>query len=305
MKPSLWSRFIGWCEYIFDSISSFVSRNFGSNVGLMIFAFFLSCAITFVIAERTGVEKEFIVPVKIVMNTKNTALSSYSPTEVKVSLRGSLADLNVVDSSLLKAEIVVRDDYASGQQITRKLYSTNIRNNGNLRIEGISPNKIDIVFDKEARYRVPVNLPELVGEPLQGGKAFVSFIGAKDVVVTGSELVLARLVEGGLVLRTNPIDVTNRSNSFERDVELIVPPDLGVKSIEPNTLKVAVMIELPIADVVPHPLTDSINSGNAEEEQENSSEESNSVEAENSEVQNVSDEDSQPAQEEIAESKAE
>lgn len=258
MKPSLWSQFIKWCGVIFDSISNFVSRNFGSNVGLAIFAFILSAVIIHVISERTGVEKEFTVPVKIVMNTKNTALSNFSPTEVKVSLKGSLEDLNVVDASLLRAEIVVRDDYASGQQITRRLYSTSIRNNGKLRVEDITPNDIDIVFDKEARYRVPVELPALIGEPLQGGKASVSFIGSKEVVVTGSELVLARLVEGGLVFSTRPIDVTNRSNSFERDVELIVPPDLGIKLIEPKTVKVAVMIELPLSDVVPHPLADSI-----------------------------------------------
>lgn len=297
MKPSLWSRFIKWCGFVFDSISNFISRNFGSNVGLKIFAVILSFVIIHVISERTGVVKEFTVPVKIVMNTKNTALSSYSPNEIKVSLKGTLEDLNVVDASLLKAEIVVRDDYASGQQITKKLYSTNIRNNGNLRVEDISPNKIDIVFDKEARYRVPVNLPNLVGEPLQGGKASVSFIGAKEVVVTGSELVLARLVEGGLVLSTRSIDVTNRSNSFERDVELIVPPDLGVKSIEPKTLKVAVMIELPLADVVPHPLADTILSEGVEQTIDNKGlKEQDSTNVEEAEVLENSLEQNPPSQ---------
>lgn len=252
MKPSLWSRFIKWCGFVFDSIANFISRNFGSNVGLKIFAVVLSFVIIYVISERTGVVKEFTVPVKIVMNTKNTALSSYSPTEVQVELKGTLEDLNIVDASLLSAEIVIRDDYASGQEITRKLYSTNIRNNGNLRIEDITPDRINIVFDKEARYRIPVALPKLEGNPLQGGTASVRFVAGNEVVVTGSELMLARLVEGGLELSTRPIDVTDRSNSFERNVELIFPPDIGVISIEPKTLMVAVDIVLPQIESVSH-----------------------------------------------------
>lgn len=273
MKPSLWSRFIKWCGFIFDSISNFISRNFGSNVGLKIFAVILSFVIIYVISERTGVVKEFTVPVKIVMNTKNTALSSYSPNEVTVELKGTLEDLNIVDASLLSAEIVIRDDYASGQEITKKLYSTNIRNNGNLRVEDITPDRINIVFDKEARYRIPVALPKLEGEPLQGGTASVKFVAGNEVVVTGSELMLARLVEGGLELSTRPIDVKDRANSFERNVELIVPPDIGVKSIEPKTLKVAVEIVLPQIESIPHPLTESNPSEQPQEAETNANEE--------------------------------
>lgn len=273
MKPSLWSRFIKWCGFIFDSISNFISRNFGSNVGLKIFAVILSFVIIYVISERTGVVKEFTVPVKIVMNTKNTALSSYSPNEVTVELKGTLEDLNIVDASLLSAEIVIRDDYASGQEITKKLYSTNIRNNGNLRVEDITPDRINIVFDKEARYRIPVALPKLEGEPLQGGTASVKFVAGNEVVVTGSELMLARLVEGGLELSTRPIDVKDRANSFERNVELIVPPDVGVKSIEPKTLKVAVEIVLPQIESIPHPLTESNPSEQPQEAETNANEE--------------------------------
>ena len=273
MKPSLWSRFIKWCGFIFDSISNFISRNFGSNVGLKIFAVILSFVIIYVISERTGVVKEFTVPVKIVMNTKNTALSSYSPNEVTVELKGTLEDLNIVDASLLSAEIVIRDDYASGQEITKKLYSTNIRNNGNLRVEDITPDRINIVFDKEARYRIPVALPKLEGEPLQGGTASVKFVAGNEVVVTGSELMLARLVEGGLELSTRPIDVKDRANSFERNVELIVPPDIGVKSIEPKTLKVAVEIVLPQIESIPHPFTESNPSEQPQEAETNANEE--------------------------------
>lgn len=255
MEPKLWTRFIKWCGFIFDSVSNFISRNFGSNVGLKIFAVILSIVIIHVISERTGVVKEFTVPVNIIMNTKDTALSSYSPSEVKVELKGTLEDLSIVDSSLLSAEIVIRDDYASGQEITKKLNSTNIRNNGKLRVEDITPDKINIVFDKEARYKIRVALPKLEGNPLQGGTASVRFVAGNEVEVTGSELMLARLVEGGLELSTRPIDVTDRSNSFERNVELVFPPDIGVKSIEPKTLKVAVDIVLPQIESDEQPLS--------------------------------------------------
>ncbi len=245
MKASLLSRIIKWCGDIFDTISNFISRNFGSNVGLMVFALILSTIIVNIISERTGVEKEFTVPVKIVMNTKDTALSSYTPNEIKVSLKGTLEDLNVIDSSLLMAEIVVREDYDTGEHVIKKIHSSNIRNHGKLKVDDIRPNKIEIVFDKEARFHIPVALPKLEGTPLQGGAATVRFVSGSEVIVTGSELKLARLVDGGLGFATAPINVTDRLSSFEREVELIVPPDLEVKSIEPKTLKVAIDIQLP------------------------------------------------------------
>lgn len=243
MKPSLWSRFIKWCGFVFDSISNFISRNFGSNVGLKILSVFLSFIIIHVVSERIGVGKEFMVPVKITMKTKNTALSSYSPSEVKISLKGALEDLSVVDDSLLVAEIVIHEDYKSGQKISKKLYSTNIKNNGNLRVEDISPDVVDIVFDKEARRKIPVALPSLEGKPLQEGTASVRFVSEHEVTVVGSELGLKRLE--GVGLSSRPIDVSNRSNSFEHDVEVLIPPDAGVKSIESKKLKVFVEIELP------------------------------------------------------------
>ena len=296
MKPSLWSRFIQWCGYVFDLISNFVSRNFGSNFGLKIFAIILSVAIIHLISERTGIEKEFTVPVKIIMDTKNTALSSYSPSEVKVSLKGTLEDLNVVDASLLSAEIVVRNEYSSGEHLITKLYSKDIRNHGKLRIEDITPNKIDIVFDKEASYRIPVALPKLEGVPLRGGKASVKFVSGSDVVIRGSELKLARLTEGGFGLSTRSIDVTDRSNSFEREIEIIVPPDLEVKSIAPKTLKVFVEIELPHVET---PVAIPAESNDAEQTLAEQKEESGDGAQVNTDVQD------KLVQEEIAEPKAE
>lgn len=276
MKPTLWSRFIKWCGFIFDSISNFVSRNFGSNVGLKILSVILAFVIILVISERTGVVKEFTVPVKITMKTKDTALSSYTPSEVKVSLKGTLEDLSVIDASLLYAEIIIDKDYKSGEQITRRLYSTNIKNNGNLRVEDISPHEIDIVFDKEARRKIPVALPNLEGSPLQGGTASVRFVSGHEVTVVGSELGLDRL--GGVSFSSQPIDVSNRSASFEHDVEIVVPPDVGVKTIEPKKLKVFVEIILPQAEEVEgvsdSPQTVVEAEGEIQEEQEPSEEES-------------------------------
>lgn len=227
----------------FTLVADYIAQKFSSEYGLIILSLILSTIIITIVRTRIGFMREYTIPVKIHMQGKNMALSKVTPGEVKVMLKGTQEDINILDEDSLVAELVVREERNIGDTATIKLSNSNIKNVGRLRVDSITPRTIDVTFDEEGQLEIPLALPEFIGTPLQG-TATARFDGVESVLASGSAIQLGKLKEEGLLLPTKAIDISGRIQSFSRNVEVLLPPDIGIKAVKPQEVKVFVDIKV-------------------------------------------------------------
>ncbi len=219
-----------------------------ANWDLKLVSVLLSSAFFLIVHARIGHFEKFTVPVMVSLNYRGTVVSSVSPSEVSVVLKGSQEDLRNFDEREIFASVNLQGDRESGSTETVTLRRINIKRPGRLSVERIEPNHVTVTFDNEVSRTMPLALPEIIGNPLRGF-AEVSFGSVSNVVVKGSEMRIGKLAEEGVLLPVSPVNVRGMSQPFVRRVEVIPPADSGIISVSPPVVDVFVDIKTSSSDL--------------------------------------------------------
>lgn len=220
-------------------------RVLGPNGDLMAFSVLVSAALLAAVHQHVVSarhERTFPVPVAVRSENPTTAVFSFEPASVAVTLRGTQDDLATLDPSRLAVEISARNQRGSSGE-TLRIRPADILGTGNLKIVAVEPSSVDVRYDYMVTWPATGRLamPELRGVPVQG-EAEVEMPTNVTVVVHGSESKVAAFREKKILLPTSPVSVEGKTESFDATVAILVPPDSGISKVEPSTVRVHVKV---------------------------------------------------------------
>ena len=191
----------------------------------------------------------FTAPVKVVVRAPGVALQSQDTGEVKVELKGAREDIQEFDGSRLKVEIVVNAIEKDVRSETLRIRRGEVQGAGKLRVRRVEPSEIYVRYDPESETEMKLAPPPLSGVPLQGEASVV--LKRDAVKVKGPESQLALLLEKNIMLPTEPIDVSGKTQGFTKRVKVVPPTDSGISAVDPEEVEAEVTIKtLPMAQPI-------------------------------------------------------
>lgn len=146
-----------------------------------------------------------------------------------------------------KQIVGLRDDQVDVQvelgrqegELTVNLGTENVLLPDGLEVISIDPSIITVEVERAVTKRIRV-VPDLVGQPAQGARVEDPEVFPSQVLVSGP----ASMVAGTEVLRTRPVSLTGRSNTFEERVPVLAPDPL-IRVVDPTRVNVRVPIQPP------------------------------------------------------------
>lgn len=221
-------------------------RIFGPNGDLRVLSVAVSGMILLLVHARflaARVDRTFSVQVSVKSENPATAVFAVEPAAVQVTLRGTHEELASFDPSRLALELSARNVRGEAREELR-IRDRNLLGRGDLAISGFEPSSVSVLYDPMVTWNATGRIaqPALEGAPVQG-VASVEVPTNATVVVRGSESKLAAFREKRILLPTSPVNVSGKTESFDATVEILVPPDSGISSVEPSTVRVHVSIE--------------------------------------------------------------
>lgn len=205
-------------------------------------ALVLAVLIYFTISSDISHMRVVSVPVEVINDSDaaDAAVWSVEPRSVKVSIRGSYADTSGLSGVGLKCIVRARQKSSGVMDTVRiKLKSKYIQGTGGARVVKIDPPYIDVKFD------VPASLTLAVDPPVVEGTARGTVKLSYDVtnaVVTGSRRLLGSLDLENARIQCEPIDVSDRLETFTTNVRLVPPGDAANVVVDPSEMVVNVFI---------------------------------------------------------------
>ena len=254
MRPT---KIIGAAETVLRKVLDLVLRYLGPNGDLQILAVVVSLVIFSLIRTTIGHPETFTAPVIATVNVDGVAVLSQSPNEVKIRLKGPEEEINKFDPTGLKVKVDIRSVPDSRQKMI-PLKLRYVVGNGKLRVVGIEPSEIEVVYDREIEMDMYLMPPSLIGRPLQG-EAGVE-LETKTVRVKGPESQLQKLKDNGIKIPTDVVDVEGKTQDFSKSVRVKPPDDSGISSFTPSEVEVKVsIVNIPLAEplyMAPSPSSD-------------------------------------------------
>lgn len=177
---------------------------------------FVAAILTLSLYIWVSEDRETIVagtaPIRLVI-PEDMILVSEPLDRIKVTIRGRWSDINRFDPSQLDA---IRINLSPADQDTVVPITTDmVRVPPGLRVVSVEPGHLLVQLERETQKSVTI-VPQLVGEP---GLSYA--VG--DVSVTPEEVTIRgprRTLDPISVVSTEPIDVSGRSSSFQKQVRL-------------------------------------------------------------------------------------
>jgi YbbR domain-containing protein len=183
--------------------------------GLMLLALAISIFIWGVAQGSTDIRSSFDIPVEIHGVEESLVVTDQSADEVNVGVMGSRAALNNLDSSRIKYEIDVSKVKPGLAEFEVELASIELPRRA--RFVSHSPSRIQIRLERRSRKEVSV-VADIQGEPAEGFALAEVRVVPDRVWLAGAKSHVMRVAE----VQTELIDVSNLSESQERQVRLIV-----------------------------------------------------------------------------------
>ncbi len=234
-------KFLDLAEFWFLRTQDFMQRYLGFNGDLKVLALVIAFVVFGLIRTTIGHPEIYTAPVRVTINAEGVAILRYSPSEVEIELKGSADDIRSFDRTQLKVEVKI--DSAPKEKIANvTLVRRNIVGSGKLRVGKITPDEIRVEYDQEFEMTMRVKEPELLGKPLQG-EASVRLI-SNEIKVTGPESQLQKLIEKSVLIPTESIDVTGKTQSFIKRIKVLPPNDSGISQVKPMELEARVDITI-------------------------------------------------------------
>ena len=228
-------------EIPLHKLRKYLHRYLGHNSDLKILAFVVALVVFNLIRMTIGHPETYTAPVHATISEEGVALLSHSPTEVDIQLKGSADDIKSFDPIGLKVEVKIKSTPQANEAYVR-LSRRNVIGAGKLRVGRITPPGILVEYDREVEMTMRLKNPELLGKPLQG-EATVDLI-SNEVKVKGPESKLQKLLEKGILLPTEPIDVAGRTQGFIKRVKVLPPDDSGISHVIPAEVEARVYITI-------------------------------------------------------------
>ncbi|MFO7936909.1 MAG: hypothetical protein R6V06_04795 [Kiritimatiellia bacterium] len=216
---------------------------FVNNGYWKLLALVIAVLVYFTIRSDISHMREVSVPVEVNLDNaedKNVAVSSVEPRSVKVSIRGSYIETSEIAESTLKCVVRARQKSAKDMDMVRiKVKPKHLQGFRDVRIVKIDPEYIDVEFDVSESYTVEVAPPELEGDAR--GTVKLSY-DVTNAVITASRRFLSTLDLENIRIQCEPIDVSDRLESFTTRVRLIPPGDAANVTVDPSEMVVNVYI---------------------------------------------------------------
>jgi YbbR domain-containing protein len=186
-------------------------RVFVVNGSLKLIAFVLTLALFIWVREDRESAVTGYVPVSPVI-PEGMVLVSDPVERVRVTVGGRWTDLNKFDPSQLQTiRLNVEEDTSGLVSITADM----IKLPPGLRVTSIQPNYVRVELEPAASHSVPIR-PRIAGEPAESFDLGDVAVRPPRIQVTGPE----SSVENLEYVWTEPVDVTDRTESFEKRVNL-------------------------------------------------------------------------------------
>lgn len=215
-------------------------RHLGPGGDLKVLSVVLATAIYFFIQNIINFSGTYSAPLSVTVREANVAVRNVSTEEVKVTLKGPEGEIRAFNPSKLMVRLKLSHSEPGVEQQMVRLRVNDVEGAGKLRVARIEPERIIVEFDNEVEQRLPLAPPTLKGRPLQG-EASVELM-RKHVTVRGPKSKLQKLVDDRIMIPTDPIDVTGKTQGFTRTVKVQPPVDSGISSVQPGEVEAKVEI---------------------------------------------------------------
>lgn len=200
------------------SLRGVLRRVFVHNFSLKFIAAVLTLALYIWVSEDRETVVASFAPVRIVV-PDDLVLVSDPLDRVKVTIRGRWSDINRFDPSNLEP---IRLDLTRADSDSIVTISGNmVRVPPGLRVVSIEPSSMYVELEQEAQRVVPI-IPQTTGSPQNSYVVEGVDVTPSRVTIHGPRSRLDRINS----VQTEAVDVGNRSDSFERNVQLRVDDGL-------------------------------------------------------------------------------
>src|SRR5690554_3710667 len=200
------------------TLRNILRRIFVHNFSLKFIAGVLTLALYIWVSEDRETVVASFAPVRIVV-PDNLMLVSDPLDRVKVTIRGRWSDINRFDPSNL--EPIRLDLTRADSDSIVTISSTMVRVPPGLRVVSIEPSSMYVELEQEAQRMVPI-IPQTTGQPQSSYVVEGIDVNPARVAIRGPRSRLDRINS----VQTEPVDVSNHNESFERNVQLLVDDGL-------------------------------------------------------------------------------
>lgn len=222
-------------------IRVFLQRHLGMHGDLKVLSLIISAVVFVFIRLTIGHSETYQAPVHVSITEEGVAILQYSPMEVEVELKGPAEEIRSFVATELKVLKAIESTREKAEE-SFKLTRNNVVGSGKLRVVRITPAEVFVEYDREVEVTMRLSPPELIGRPLQG-EATVELLPSA-VQVVGSESQLTKLVEKSILLPTESVDVSGRTQGFIRRVKVQAPDDSGITRVAPSEVDARVTITI-------------------------------------------------------------
>jgi YbbR domain-containing protein len=192
-------------------------------------ALFVATAVYLMVRSRISYVQTVAVPVEV-EREPGIAVLTVEPLSVRVTLRGTAADIQRLATLDLKAVVRPRATARGGAERV-PVSARDIRGRGALRIVELDPKAVRVTYDRQGQVAFPVAEPVIEGKPLRG-RVQIEY-NPRMAVVTGARLHLDQSLTNGVQLQTEPVDVEGRVQGFTRRLRILPPDGVWMTEIQP------------------------------------------------------------------------
>ena len=206
---------------------------------MMALSLLLAVITWYAIREATSFETVVPdVPLEILHDT-GWAVLEQSDDTLDIRFRGARADLEGLARERLRVVVDVQGKRFDGARTLVRLGPENVRAPAGVRAVAVIPDELSFSMDREGERHVPVKA-EMQDEPPQGIAIEKTLCVPATVLLRGP---LSKLQEVDVV-RTEPVELEGRVQSFKTRRSLLPPPGLTAARLDPNR----VMVEVTLAE---------------------------------------------------------
>ncbi|WFB35921.1 CdaR family protein [Kiritimatiellota bacterium B12222] len=190
-----------------------------------------------IVKQITNNDKEVKnVPVRI-LYPDGWAIRDKSINEVQVTFRGTLEDLANLDRKSVQVNVDLRAEAYEPEKIITLSPRQVSFTGGNTRIISIEPSVVELQLGREGSKQLPVIVSQ-TGTPPEGFKVEAIEVDPPLSTLVGAE----DLLESISSLQTVPINLSDKIQSFDQRVDLLLPHPEWVGKIEPSRVFVRVTL---------------------------------------------------------------
>ncbi len=240
MMEAFATRLSAWFDARVVRLQTFIRSHLGPSGDLKVLSLLVATVIYYFIQNIISFSGTYAVPLDVTVREANVAVLSVSADEIKVTLKGPEADIRAFDPAALKIRLALSHAEGGSDRQWVDLRADHVEGAGKLRVVRIDPEAVEVEFDSEVERRLPLATPPLTGSPLQG-EASVE-LTRKHVDVRGPKSKLEKLLENRILIPTEPIDVTGKTQGFTKSVKVRPPVDSGISSVRPEEVEAKVEI---------------------------------------------------------------